>query len=38
MEVKKQYQNKLENLSDGEEINRAWENDKRISKLQLKRV
>jgi len=38
MEVKKQYQNKLENLSDGEEINRAWENAKRISKHQLKRV
>jgi hypothetical protein len=35
LEVRKQYQNKisnrfaaLENLSDGEDINRAWENSK----------
>ena len=28
----------LENLSDKEDINRAWENIKKISKSQLKKV
>jgi hypothetical protein len=36
MEVKKQYRNKLENLSDGAKINRAWENVKKNTKPQLK--
>ena len=44
-EVKKQYKIKIsnrfagsDNLSDFEEVNRTWENLKRISKPQLKRV
>jgi hypothetical protein len=36
LEVKKQYQNRLENLSDGEEINRAWENVKENIKTSAK--
>jgi len=45
LEVRKQYQNKisnryaaLENLNERENIKRAWETKKRISKPQLKRV
>jgi len=45
LEVRKQYQIEftnglaaLESLGDGEDINRAWENIKRISKPQLKGV
>jgi len=45
LEIRKQYRIKisnrfaaLENISDSEDINRAWENLKRISKSQLKRV
>jgi len=44
-EVKKQYQIQitnrfaaLENLSDNEDINSAWDNSKGLSKPQLKRV
>jgi hypothetical protein len=36
MKVKKQYKNKLETLSDGAQINRAWENAKRIKKPSVK--
>ena len=45
LEDRKQYQIEvinrfaaLENLSDGKDINRAWENIKRILKSHLKRV
>ena len=45
LEVRKEYQNKiskrfatLENLSDSEDINRAWKTLKRISKPHLKTV
>jgi len=45
MEIRKKYQNEitnrfagLENLSDDEDINRAWGILKRTSKPQLKRV
>ena len=45
LEVRIQYQieitnrfTALENLSDGEDINRAWRNTKRLSKPQLKKV
>jgi len=45
LEVRKQYQIKisnrfaaLENISDNEDINRAWENIKEIIKIQLQRV
>jgi hypothetical protein len=45
LEVRKQYQidftnglAALESLSNGEDINRAWENIKRISKTQLKGI
>ena len=45
LEDRKQYQNKisnryaaLENLNERENIKRAWETKKRISKPQLKRV
>ena len=45
LEVRKQYQIEitdgfaaLENLSDGEDVNRAWESSKENKKNQLKRV